>query len=281
MTEIEAPRGNPRIAPTAYFTAQAWARGGFARAELFDTWLGRALYDGYRVSTLPARAVSPALGRFVAFLWLRHQWIEARLREIAPETVVEIGAGLSPRGLAWAEADPTLTYIELDLPALVAEKRRRLRGRTPPSNYRLASVDLLAPGFVDDVMSLLGGNGRVAVVTEGVCDYLDFPEKRIAWANIRALLAAAGGGRYLLEVHPRERFAVYGPAAQALVRALGLLTGRDFGERLYQRSEDACAALEAAGFDAARLLDTDTLDAGTFTVPPEGRYFDLIEAEVA
>lgn len=279
--DTQRPRGNPRVAPTAYFTAQTWYRAGFAGAELFDTWRGRLGYDAAEAALRPLRLLGQPAGHFLDFLRLRHQWLEQRLHTLAPALVVEIGAGLSPRGLVYARSHPGATYLEVDLPDMVAAKRRLLRGTTLPDNYLLHAVDLLAEDFADTAWRLVRpARGPCLVITEGVTDYLDFDEKRLAWTNIAALLRRAGGGRYLLEIHPRERFRGFGPPAAAFLLLLGRLTGRGFARRLFRTTAEAVDALRACGFDAAEALDTATLDAGTFQVPRTGRFFDLVEARV-
>lgn len=280
MTHATEPlRGNPRIAPTAHFTAQAWRRAGFAGAELFDTWLGRMGYDSARVGLLPLRALRQPAGQFLTYLQLRHQWIEQRLDALAPGLVIEIGAGLSPRGLIHARRNPDTYYLELDLPDMVAAKRRRMHATALPDNYRLEALDLLAPDFADAVLRLTGSvQGPCLVVTEGVVDYLSFVDRRAAWKQIAALLRQLGGGHYLLDLHVQARIRAFGLSTTTMLAMLEGLTGHGFGPNLFSTIDEGCDVLRAAGFDDAAALDTVALDAGELPVPPKGRFFDLVEA---
>lgn len=280
-TEIDAPRGNPRIAPTAHFTAQAWQRAGFAGADLFDTWIGRLGYDAARTGLLPLRLLRQPAGHFLSYLHLRHQWLEDRLEALAPGLVVEIGAGLSPRGLIHARRHPETHYLELDLPDMVAAKRRRLHATPVPDNYRIEPLDLLAPDFAKTAWRLARpGNGPCVVITEGVVDYLSFADRHTAWQQIAALLRDAGGGHYLLDLHVHARIREFGISANAMLSMLEGLTGHGFHHNLFATIDDALGILRECGFDDTAVLDAESLDAGDLPVPPRGRFFDLIEARV-
>lgn len=274
-------RGNPRIAPTAHFTAQVWHRAGFAYADLFDTWTGRLGYEAARSMLASLRLWSSPAGHGLDFLRLRHQWMEQRLRALKPALVFEIGAGLSSRGLALAVEQPQITYVELDLPAVVASKRRYLGAVSCPPNYRLQALDLLAEDFGPRAAALADTPCQpCVVVSEGVCDYLDFADKNRAWRHIAALLRAAGGGHYLLEVHPRTALRAFGPSAGAILELLACITGGDFEQRLFANVDDALDTLMRCGFDAVTVVDPASLSPGSFPVPERGRFFELLEARV-
>jgi hypothetical protein len=142
------PRGNRRVAPTAYFTAQAWIAAGFPNAELFDTPEGRLLFGSARRLIGHLGRIAPSLPWHLEFLYLRHRAFEARLRELEPTFVLEVGAGLSSRGLTLARQWPDTIYVEVDLEGVVLEKNRRLTTTPLPENYSLAACDLLDPMFV-------------------------------------------------------------------------------------------------------------------------------------
>ncbi|MDN5937358.1 MAG: class I SAM-dependent methyltransferase [Salinisphaera sp.] len=276
---MSAAQGNPRIAPTAHFTAQIWHRAGFANAAQFDTPVGRLGYRTWQGLRLPLGLMSPAATHLVDFLCLRHQWLDQRLRALNPGLVFEVGAGLSGRGLTLAAERPALCYIDIDLPAVVASKRARLSKQICPPNYQLQALDLLDSEFAAQAMALAAAaRGPCVVITEGVCDYLDFDAKRLAWRHIAELLRVAGGGHYLLEMHPRSALRLFGPPAAAVLELLGWVTASDFRQRLYPTVEEGVAELASCGFAEVEILDPDTLDAGRFQVPPQGRFFDLLEA---
>ena len=275
-------RGNPRIAPTAHFTAQAWVREKFPNAAYFDTRTGRTLFDGASLVLSAVGRFSPAPIRYHReYLFIRHHAFEARLRELEPDLVLEVGAGLSPRGLTFSRANPKLTYIEVDLPGMVAAKTSCLAGVDLPGNYHLASVDLLGDDFIASLPVRPTRGQRIVIITEGVTDYLDMNEKQIAWANLAKLLREYGGGSYLFEIHPKELYTSHRSGALVLTSMLGLLTGQSFGDRIFDRIDDALDMVRSSGFDEAEIHDLERLNTSRHRPPMHACPFALVEARVS
>ncbi len=277
MTEA---KGNPRIAPTAYFTAQAWVAAGFENAELFSTPQGRLMYGAAERIVPLLRRARPEMRHQIDYLWVRHSVYETRLEELKPGTVVEIGAGLSPRGLTFARRNPDLLYIEGDLPHMVEAKRRALSGTRLPPNYLLAPVDLLEPGFAAMLPAKPVPGRPLAVITEGVTDYLDFGQKRLAFENIARLIGKHGSGRYLFEVHARELFGNVSGVARFLTGALGLVVGTRFDDRLFESVRAAQEFVRNCGFDSAGVMDLAHLNRSPVKPPLGHCPYRLIEAGI-
>lgn|SRR5262249_21569486 len=132
---------------------------------------------------------------------LRRHHFEARYRSIdvlleaaGATRILELGSGLSFRGLALAERQP-VHYLDTDLPSMVATKvsvLERLRPATLAGTYRVEPLDALdAHAFRAAAASLPAGPS--AVVNEGLLMYLDEERKARVAANVRAALAARGG----------------------------------------------------------------------------------------
>ena len=145
--------------------------------------------------------------------------IAARLRSSGIDQVLELASGLSLRGLAMTQADPALTYVETDLEALTAQKRAlvmRLRQEhhlPDRGTYLLGAADALERGQLWDVTAPLRRERPLAVVSEGLLQYLSPAELEVVAGNIHALLAAfARGGLWITsdfsfkdEVAPRSQ----------------------------------------------------------------------------
>src|SRR5688572_15605351 len=122
---MDRPRGNERISPTAHYTGYVWFANGLSHPA-FVSREGRLLYSVLR----PANAASRAVGgpTLEGMLLARHRVIDHLLeQEIAAgriTQVVEIAAGLSPRGWRFARRHgDRLRYVEADLPEMAARKR--------------------------------------------------------------------------------------------------------------------------------------------------------------
>lgn len=92
------------------------------------------------------------------------------------DRVLNLAAGLDTRPYR-LHLPSGLTWIEADLPALLAEKEQSLAGQTPRCQLTRFAVDLSDPvardAFLDDA---LAGARRALVVTEGLLMYLDYPD---------------------------------------------------------------------------------------------------------
>ncbi|MGB7756391.1 MAG: hypothetical protein WBL23_10040 [Salinisphaera sp.] len=271
-TSANTRRGNPRISPTAYATAAAWARYGFAEADVFDTRRGRAMLAALRIGTGLLAPFVPAVASGPELLRWRHNafssWIEAQ----APHLVIEIGAGLSTRGQAYARAHPGMHWHDLDLPGMVAARARRSARLPRPDNHHLAIGDLFDPEIGVDIAP--PETGPVVAVTEGVVDYLDRPGKQLAWTHVAGLLRSLGGGRYLAEVYPLRRFAGHGLAARA-ARAQAARSGAT----LCYHEDEVTPLLEAAGFARVRVLADAEVAELAGVSPARALPFSLLEAE--
>jgi len=195
----------------------------------------------------------------------------------SPALAIEIGTGLSTRDIAHAQRHPDMRWVDYDLPHMVRARRRMLAGHELPRNYTLATGDLLARGLGPTPTA--GGDGPVIAMTEGVTDYLDRREKQRAWQHIAAQLTRLGGGRYLLEVHPRDRVAHFGPAAAILLDALRRISARDLLGQLCASAGEAIDLLINSGFAHARVLPEAELSDADRAPPPKYRPFSLIEAK--
>jgi O-methyltransferase involved in polyketide biosynthesis len=111
-------------------------------------------------------------------------------RDSAGKILVEIGAGFSPRGLALAKEMPDLQVIEIDLPDVIADKKKRLQSANVPipPNITWKTADLgVTP--LDEVLN----RQRVDVVTaEGLMPYFEYADITRVSKNIYQNLRPKG-----------------------------------------------------------------------------------------
>lgn len=252
-------RSAAAVSPTAYYTGQVWVRSGLAPAAL-RTVPGVALHAALEPAMLVSRlAGGPTLE---AFLLARHRLIDHLLAEAIESgevtQVVEVAAGLSPRGLRFAEQyGDRITYVETDLPAMAARKRDQLAelGRLS-AHHRVEAADALGtgPGSLAAVLDGLDRSAGVAVVSEGLLNYLPTEDVRRLWATVATGLAGHPAGLYLSDLH------LGGENVGAAARAGKALIGAFVRGRLHLHFDgpvEACDALEGAGFAAVALHRPD------------------------
>src|SRR6188768_837533 len=119
-------RENPEtISPTAHYTGYVWFANGQSH-EAFATRGGRLMYRTLR--TFGAVLHHAGLPTLEGMLLARHRLIDLRLSQAIDageiSQVIEVAAGLSPRGWRFRKRyGDRITYVEADLPGMIARKR--------------------------------------------------------------------------------------------------------------------------------------------------------------
>ena len=152
------------------------------------------------IALAPSMFLSKSLGgpTLEDFLLARHDLIDHHLTELIESgkvsQVVEIAAGLSPRGSRFVERyGDKITYIEADLPGMVAQKKKLLAQRLSVCpNHHVQVVDAFAdtgPESLDALVAQLDPKKGLAIVTEGLLNYFDQDSVLNLWARISHTLA--------------------------------------------------------------------------------------------
>jgi O-methyltransferase involved in polyketide biosynthesis len=173
--------------------------------------------------------------------------------------VIEIGAGMSPRGWRFVERyGERLTYVEADLPDMAARKRRALEQMGALNErHRVAELDALrdaGPGSLAAVASTLDRESGLAIVTEGLLTYFAETEVLGMWQRFARELGRFRAGLYLADVRLDE--ANRGVAERAFLGALSAFVRRPVHAH-FGSEDEAEDALVAAGFARARLHRAD------------------------
>jgi O-methyltransferase involved in polyketide biosynthesis len=248
--------GSEAISPTAHYTGYVWARNGLSHPEL-ETIEGRLLFEWLR----PAMIASDVLGvgTLEAYLLARHRAIDALLERAieqgAVSQVIEVAAGLSPRGWRFTQRYPDrLTYIESDLPGMAERKRRALdRMGSLGERHRVSVLDALrddGPQSLAAVATELDPGQGLAIITEGLLGYLARDDVERLWERFASVLGSfVDTGTYISDIH-------LGSAADIHVRAFRFLLSMFVQGRVHLHfdvAEDVVSALRAAGFAATQV----------------------------
>ncbi|PID38811.1 MAG: hypothetical protein CSB49_03630 [Proteobacteria bacterium] len=239
------------ISITAHYTAQAWVRQGLPWAEFFDTTQGRALHALCEVFFAAARRAGFSTPS--EFLVQRHRIIDALVAEACPAQLIELGAGLSPRALAFADSSGG-PALDIDLPAMVELKRQRLGGHAPPS-YRALAVDLVAANDYTQALSpYLKPVSPTVVISEGLVAYFPLPRQQQIFDRVAALLRRLGGGRYITDIHHQQTVDRLGATARVFRTLLSLLSRN---RQPLQIPNEAVGRrmIASAGFDELSIHD--------------------------
>jgi len=195
-----------------------------------------------------------------SMLLARHQVIDAEL-EAAIDSgeisqVLEVAAGLSPRGYRFAKRFDHLTYVEADLPEMAEHKRSILQAAdslTP--RHRVVTIDALADDGEQSIASVcaaeLDPDQGTAIITEGLLTYFNPDQVQGIWKRFGAALSTFPAGLHLTDLHLDHDIREV-PGAQLFRRVLNQWT-RGAHHTYFEDPSAAQAALKDAGFTAVTI----------------------------
>jgi len=242
-------QGIPR---TAFFVAHLRS----SRHIPFSKAIKNAFLDG--CGTLVAGPMTKALGEkwLRPFVVTRYLAIDAMLEQIQPSWILEIGAGLSPRGLIWGAMKGTACF-EADLPCVIAFKRKLLRHVTSKSrinaagNLTLLTLDVTQSDQWTQLHSVLPTTGKGIIVTEGLLQYMKRDQVSMIGRRIATFLQKAGGYWVSTDYPTRSYYDLLFrryPRLKEINAMRTETTGIDICENCYESDEDIKAFLELNGW---------------------------------
>jgi O-methyltransferase involved in polyketide biosynthesis len=203
---------------------------------------------------------------------IRYKSIWNLIKESKVHQVLELASGVSLRGLAMTR-DPQMRYVESDLEELTLEKTPLVPAIYTKNqlvnhgNLKLAAVNALEMGQLQKAVEHFDLQQPMAVVNEGLLQYLSAEELEKVSRNIAELLKRSGG------VWITPDFAVKkdaGPASekQARVRqAILSMTDRRLSENAFESEEKLEAFFQRMGFSAQVLNQVDVISQVTCLKP--------------
>lgn len=224
------------------------------------------MYSGL---TLADRAHGAAFGvSLEGTLLARHRQIDEWLTEAIESgqigQVVEVAAGMSPRGLRFKERYPHLIYIEADLEGMASRKRAALQAYSLlTEGHRVVVIDAMTDDGPHALSAICAENldpkRGTAIVTEGLVNY--FPRALVVdmWQRFAQVLDNYPAGLYLSDIHTSQDTLKY-RAARYFRRMIEAFARG--GLHFHFESADECeGALKAAGFKTARVAHPSGLPA--------------------
>ena len=242
------------VSLTAHYTAYAWHLLGVPEAHRFITRRGRWLHRVAKIFEIFTRPAG--IGDLVSILMEpRHLLFEHLIKASKSRCIVELGAGLSPRGTAYTR-DSDLTYIEVDLPRMSALKAR-LVGEAKGENQHFLAGNVLDPGLFDRLEQLIRNKGPVAVVAEGLLYYLKRKPLEQMLEDTARLLKQAGGGVFISDLNPVTAIERFGLAGWLFIKVLARVA-RWPATMSIRDSQEARELFLNAGFDEIQGHDPRT-----------------------
>ncbi len=187
---------NERVSPTA--------RGIAYRRAICDIPFARDVYDELaKVMTPEEKEQTIALTSekdqaLTPWFEARYKLLNRFLKESGNKQILELAAGIAPRGIEVSQ-DPEKTYVEIDLPGIVKQKKEIIESLEQQSkisshkNLQIIEGSALDPETLSKAAADFDKNKPIAVIHEGLMRYLNFKEKAQVAENIRGLLQKFGG----------------------------------------------------------------------------------------
>lgn len=150
----------------------------------------------------------PVTGLLLQHFEARYRSLDTLLAETGLVHVLELGAGLSFRGLDLAlrpGQPPDFHYLDTDLSEMAARKAElvaALAPAPPDRTLEVLALDALDPDAFRATAARLGP-GPLAIVNEGLLVYLDDREKRRLCGSVREALRAHGGAWITADIYVR------------------------------------------------------------------------------
>ena len=186
-----------------------------------------------------------AVQRYAAFFESRFKAVNRILEEFGSAQVLELAAGLSPRGMDFARRG--IVYVEADLPESTARKREIVISvlGSVPANLHLCPASVVARKELLACCDAFS-EGPVGIATEGLLRYLTFPEKEQLAANVHEILARFGGIWVTTDIHLRQWAQARRPRARTSETER---LGRDLDPNYFDDLDHARAFFEGCGFE--------------------------------
>lgn len=135
------------------------------------------------------------LTRLALLFGSRYHTINDELERTAAPQILEIAAGISPRGLHWSREHPGTVYIESDLPALMREKSKVVRDAILADDVprrgvlHCCGLDALDLPGLRRTLEYTDPQAPLVLITEGLLLYFGRAELTQFLGHMRTVLA--------------------------------------------------------------------------------------------
>ncbi|SRR5579883_58436 len=193
-------------------------------------------------------------GAFASIFDARFRAVSRVVEEKAATQVLELAAGLSPRGAELARRG--VVYVEADLAESISLKREVVTALlgSIPQNLHLCAASVVDRGELLACCVPFAAGQPVAVTTEGLLRYLTFEEKALVASNVLEILRRYGGWWITPDVHLRGFAQRQTPAhREAELKTVG----RSLEANYFEDLDHARQFFERCGFavDSRPLLE--------------------------
>ncbi len=253
-----------KIAPTAFFQAYYRTLHDVPYAKEIAAELhAEEKYHEFHGADVQSRLLLAPV--FEARYKGTDQAIHDYLEKTNTHQIVELASGLSPQGMIYTDRYPDLTYIETDLPEMIATKNALISKVSAHKNDRLllTIANSLDAKELDKATSILE-KGPVLIFNIGLLSYLGTEEKKTLCKNVQNILSKHGGAWITpdpaMHREGRKKMFTDSAAKSRLDNKMTQTTGRSYDENAFADEAETDAFFLSEGFDIEKYLPQNGYD---------------------
>ena len=193
----------------------------------------------------------------------RYKSITELIRKSGASQVLELASGYSLRALDLTRSH-SIRYVEADLPEVIETKRglleelRQKHGIAPSPDHVVTVADALDLDQVRAAAAVLDHGKPLAVLCEGLIQYLSKEEVDRLATNVRRLLGEFAGGCWMTPDFAFKAEARHLPPERVRLReAVAGITQRQLEAAAFEDADDLAALLSRIGFHAVVRSQVD------------------------
>jgi O-methyltransferase involved in polyketide biosynthesis len=199
---------------------------------------------------------SESLVRLAPFWEARYKVTDRIISQRGITQILEVAAGLSPRGLAMTQ-DSRVVYVVTDLPQILDEEKAIAETILSKSNSRRPNLHFEAADALDReslsrASTVFGFDRPVAIITEGLLPYLNRKEKAVLAGNVYEVLGKYGGIWIASDVHTRQYLEEISRLEESVRQRLSSIsssTDRNLENNVFADENDLEVFFGEAGFN--------------------------------
>jgi O-methyltransferase involved in polyketide biosynthesis len=237
-----------------------------------------------------------SLVRFSPYWEARYKATDEIIKQRGMTQILELAAGLSPRGLVMTEK-PDVVYVSTDLPQILEEEKAITEAILSKLNVQRRNLHFEMANALDrdsllKAASIFKTNLPVAIVTEGLFPYFSREEQTVLANNICNVLTTYHGIWVVTDVHTKpllEAAARLDKTVQKRRDRIASDTGSSLGRSFFSDENDLRVFFETAGFQVEEypysnviqcLSSTKTLNLSYEDIKPAFELLALSKAIV-
>ncbi|OTG83991.1 class I SAM-dependent methyltransferase [Acinetobacter sp. ANC 4648] len=244
------------ISFTAHYTGYIWYQMGISH-PLLATAKGKSL--AYLAHPAESWAEKYVGGSMRTTLKTRHTLLDEHLTQLIeqyPEIqVLEIAAGLSPRGWWFRKNYPAIDYRELDLPDMAKTKQDALK-QIDANSPDVLSADLFTSDF-KTAFDEFDPTKPLVIISEGLINYFD---KALLQQLLQSMVHYGKGFKtlhYLTDLYPEPVKNKLAKLIWNSSKLLKIISRSAFSFHFIEPTE-VCAFFQQAGFNQVDVVQPST-----------------------